>query len=250
VRQWFKQQDHDRHAAEGRAALDKELSRLGIEEKPQLESLAKRYNFQRGDDLYAAIGRGELPVGQVARQVGEPKAEKRAEEALAARPRTRAAAEARHKATARAEVIIEGVEDLMSHMAQCCKPVPHDPIVGYVTRGRGVTVHRQDCTNLRKMPAEEQARLIDVRWAEGLGASAYPVDVLVVAGDRKGLLRDVSSVFSDEDIDVVGVHTVSDRTSDRATMRFTVEVRSMEQLSGVLLKLAQVPDVINVRRPH
>jgi GTP pyrophosphokinase len=100
------------------------------------------------------------------------------------------------------------------------------------------------------MPAPEQARLLDVNWADQPAENAYAVDILVLAADRKGLLRDVSSVFSDEEIDVVGVHTLSDRHTDRASMRFTVEVKNMEQLGRVMGKLAQVPDVIDVRRPR
>jgi len=247
VRQWFKQQDHDRHAAEGKSALEKELARLGIEEKPQLEALAKRFHFQRGDDLLTAIGRGELTPSQVARQVGEPAAERRPEPA---EPKLKAPSETKRRRSGAAEVVVEGVEDLLTHMAHCCKPVPPDPIVGFVTRGRGVTVHRRNCSNLRKMPEHELARLIDVRWSAQIGSASYPVDVQVVAADRKGLLRDVSSIFSDEEIDVVGVHTVSDRHTDRASMRFTVEVKNMEQLARVMGKLSQIPDVIDVRRPR
>jgi GTP pyrophosphokinase len=247
VRQWFKQQDHARYVSEGKTLLDKELARLGVEEKPQLDQLARRYNFHKGEDLLAAIGRGEVALGQVARHVGEPKGERRAEQPeIRPRPPT----PARSKGKGQSEVIVEGIGDLMTHMAHCCKPVPNDPIIGYVTRGRGVTVHRRDCTNVRKMPPEEQQRLVEVRWAEQPADATYPVDIFVVAADRKGLLRDVSGVFSDEDVDVLGVHTVSDRTTDRAVMRFTVEVKDMTQLEQVVNKLVQVPDVLNVRRPH
>jgi len=138
----------------------------------------------------------------------------------------------------------------MTHMAHCCKPVPYDDLVGFVTRGRGVSIHRRDCTNLVKMPEHEKARLIHVRWAEQSTDAAYPVDLLVVAVDRKGLLRDISSVFSDADIYVLGVNTVSDRTKERATMRFTVEIKDLSQLDQVLSKLGQIPDVLDVRRPH
>ena len=247
VRQWFKQQDHARYVSEGKTILDKELARLGIEEKPQLDQLARRYNFHKGEDLLAAIGRGELALGQVARQVGEPKGERRTEQPEI---RPRPASPTRHKGKGQSEVIVEGIGDLMTHMAHCCKPVPNDPIIGYVTRGRGVTVHRQDCSNVRKMPAVERQRLVDVRWAEQPVDATYPVDIFVVAADRKGLLRDVSAVFSDQDVDVLGVHTVSDRTTDRAMMRFTVEVKDMAELEQVVAKLTQVPDVLNVRRPH
>lgn len=246
VRQWFKQQDADRYIDEGRALLEKELARLGIEDKPQLEQIGRRYNFHKAEDLLAGIGRGEIPVGQVARRVGEPKVEERKEEAP--KPKTRGSN--KHRAHRHAEVIVDGVEDLMTHMAQCCKPVPHDSVVGFVTRGRGITVHRRDCTIVRKMPAQDKVRLIDVRWTDQAMDAAYPVDLLVIAADRKGLLRDISALFSDEEIDVVGVSTTSDRANDRATMRFTVEVKDASQIDHMLIKLGQIPDVLDARRPH
>ena len=111
-------------------------------------------------------------------------------------------------------------------------------------------MHRQDCANVRNLRKQEKARLIDVRWADQPVDATYPVDLFVLAADRKGLLRDISSVFSDAEIDVLGVHTASDRTSDRATMRFTVEVRDVSELEQMLVKLGQIPDVLDVRRPH
>ncbi len=241
VRQWFAQQDHDLHAAQGRVQLERELARLGIVEKPNLEPLAPRFNFANADDVYAAIGRGDLAVGVVARQVGEPRTE-------APKPEVRVKAPTTHKACGRSEVVVEGVDDLLTHMAHCCKPVPSDPIVGFITRGRGVTVHRADCANLRALPAAERERLIEVRWAGSIPDAAYPVDIQILAVDRKGLLRDVSSVITNEDIDVIGVATHSDRDRDTATMRFTVEVRDADQLEHIRLKIAQLPGVLEVRR--
>ncbi len=132
-------------------------------------------------------------------------------------------------------------------MARCCKPLPYDPIIGFVTRGRGVTVHRRDCANIRSMNDQEQKRLVEVHWSER-HETVYPVDFQVYAADRKGLLRDISSILTNEEVDVIGVNTHSDRTQDRATMRFTVEVTDMAQLSRLLLKVEQLPDVIEVYR--
>lgn len=245
VRQWFKQQDHDLHVQEGRVALEKELARLAIADKPQLDQLALRYRYRRGEDLLAAIGRGDLSVGLVARQVGEPRALE--PQPLETEPRARPPSKPRPGA---GEVVVEGVDDLLTQIANCCKPVPYDTIVGYITRGRGVTVHRRDCPNVRHLPPGEQTRLIRVRWASQPADATYPVDVLVIAADRKALLRDISSVFADDDVDVVGVNTHSDRSTDTAAMRFTVEVRDMEHLERVLVKLHQVPDVLDVRRSY
>ena len=129
-----------------------------------------------------------------------------------------------------------------------CQWHTYDPIVGFITRGRGITVHRRDCPVVHKMGPEQRARLTEVRWSGEQTESAFLVDVHIYAGDRKGLLRDISSVFANEEIDVLGVKTQSDRRNERASMRFTVEVRDMTQLSGVLDKLAQIPDVMDVRR--
>ncbi len=245
VRQWFKQQDRDQHEQEGRTALDRELTRLGITEKPQLDQIAPRFQFKRGEDLLAAIGRGDLSAGLVARQVGEPRAQE--PQPREHEPRLRTPSKPRPGA---GEVVVEGVDDLLTQIASCCRPVPYDPIVGFVTRGRGVTVHRRDCANVRHLPPGEADRLVRVRWAAQPAGATYPVDVLVIASDRKGLLRDISSVFADDDVDVVGVNTHSDRSTETAAMRFTVEVRDIQQLVRVLAKLHQVPDVLDVRRSY
>jgi GTP pyrophosphokinase len=254
VRQWFKQLDHDQHAHEGRAILEKELTRLGIQEKPQLDQIAQRYNFKRGEDVLAAIGRGDLSVGVVARQVGEPRTPPPAKEPAkeqAKEPSHRPRPAPGQKSTGSGgEVVVEGVDDLMTQIANCCKPVPYDPIVGFVTRGRGVTVHRKDCPNMQHLAEGEGERLIRVRWATQHAESSYPVDVLVIAADRRALLRDVSSVFADDDVYVLGSNTHSDRSTDTAAMRFTVEVRDNAQLEAVLAKLRQVPYVIEVRRTY
>ena len=243
IRQWFKQLDYDVHVQSGRAALERELGRLGVA-KPDLEQLAPRFNFQGVDDLLAAIGRGDLSPVQVANTQAQ-QVRPDPEQEIAERVRKRSTRPPR-KGGARVEVA--GVGDLLTHMAKCCKPVPYDPIVGFITRGRGITVHRRDCPVVHKMGPEQRARLTEVRWSGEQTESAFLVDVHIYAGDRKGLLRDISSVFANEEIDVLGVKTQSDRRNERASMRFTVEVRDMTQLSGVLDKLAQIPDVMDVRR--
>jgi GTP pyrophosphokinase len=136
----------------------------------------------------------------------------------------------------------------MTHTARCCKPVPYDPIIGYITRGRGVTIHRQDCRVVQRMDEQNRARLIDVVWADSQQQSRFMVDIQILAQDRKGLLRDISSVFANTDIDVLGVNTQTDRHHEKASMRFTAEVSDMSQLSRVMEQLAQIPDVYDVRR--
>ncbi|MGQ9831704.1 MAG: RelA/SpoT family protein [Thermochromatium sp.] len=248
VRQWFKQQDFDKHLHEGRELLERELARLGIGDKPLLDEIAHRFNFRRGDDLLAAIGRGDLAVGQVARQVGEPRAEEAKKGALDPELKTRVTKAKARPSGVGGDVIIAGISDLMTRLASCCKPVPGDPIVGFVTRGRGVTIHRCDCANIRHLSGEERARLVEARWAERREGGHYPVDLLVVAADRKGLLRDVSSIFADADVAVIGVETHSERSTDTASMRFTIEVEDNAHLERLMTKLQQLPEVHQVRR--
>jgi GTP pyrophosphokinase len=248
VRQWFKLQDYDRYLAEGRALLDKELARLGIDAKPQLDKLAPRYNLHKGEDLLAAIGRGDVGVGHLARQIGEPRLERPETDEQAPEPKPPTRPPATPARGGGSDVVVEGVDDLMTQMASCCRPVPYDKLIGFITRGRGVVVHRRNCRNIIKLPDEEHERLIDVSWAEQPPEAGYAVDIEVIAADRKGLLRDISSVLADEDANVLGTNTQSDPTSDVATMRFTIEVGNAEQLEKLVGKLRQLPDVLQVRR--
>ena len=238
VRQWFRQQDYDQHLAMGRAAFDREMDRLGLPHH-DLTDIARRFNFKKGDDLLAAIGSGEVSPVQVANSFDvRVKPEK-----AFTKPHHK-----RKKGSDRAAVVLAGVSDLMYHMAKCCKPVPYDPLAGFITLGKGVSVHRSDCPVLRKLVKEESDRLISADWSDQAGGGLYPVDVLVSAGDRRGLLRDISSILSNEDVNVLGVSSQSRRKKDRADFRFTLEIGDMGQLSRVLDKISQLPDVMMARR--
>jgi GTP pyrophosphokinase len=215
------------------------LSRLSSGDRPDLEALAPRYNLQHADDVYAAIGRGDLSPIQIAGLAEQKKSETRPLRPF--KPRS-------ESHPPRGEVVVEGVVDLMTSMARCCKPVPYDPIVGFITRGRGVTVHHRDCPNIRALGGEDRKRLVDVRWSEAQTENVYPVDILIHANDRKGLLRDISSILTNEEVDVIGVKTSSDRKRETASMRFTVEIVDGQQLRHLLAKVEQVPDVIDVKR--
>ncbi len=239
VRHWFKQQDFDQHLSQGRAALERELARLGIAEKPDLDRLADRYSFRKPEDLLAAIGRGDVSPAQAAGQLAERRPAPELPLAPGTPPPLRAA---------RGEVIVAGVDDLMTHLGRCCKPVPPDPIVGYVTRGRGVTVHRADCPNLKHLPEEERARLIQVGWTDRVAGATFAVDLVVHAADRKGLLRDISSTLANEDINVAAVTTFSDHQRQFARMQITLDIRDAGQLEGLINKLIQIPDVLEVHR--
>lgn len=245
IRQWFKQQDHSQHVHMGRASIEREVKRLGVN-KPDLEAAAKRLNHRQIDDLLAAVGRGDLSAIQVVntqQAQPEPNAEQ-IDQSIQQKVQRKTP----QKHLPAGNIVVSGVGDLMTQMARCCKPVPYDPIVGYITRGRGVTVHRKDCHMVKKMDSANQARLIDVLWGDTQQDARFTVDIQLVAADRKGLLRDVSSVFTNAEIDVLGMKSQSDRRQQRASMSIRVEVSDMNELSQVIDRLEQVPDVEDVYR--
>ena len=236
VRHWFKHQDRERNVADGQEIWDRELKRLGVGQPPR-DAIAERFNASKFDDFLAALGRGDVSVPQLAGAL---------QPWLPAPSRTTPKpAKRRRKSTG--DVRISGVGDLLTQIAQCCKPLPNDPIVGYITRGRGVSIHRADCRNVLNLEGTEQARLIDVAWSGGAEES-YPVEVAVEAYDRKGLLRDVTAVVSNEAVNIVALDSSTDRRSHLVYMRLTVEVSDIEQLSRVLGRLAQLPNVSDCRR--
>ena len=242
VRQWFKRQDFQDHVKIGHASLEREFTRLGVE-FPDLIQEAARHNFHKPETLLAAIGRGEISPLQIATETREQ--ERVAGDEVYVVPHRK-----RHRGEKRlqSEFVVEGVGDLMTHIAHCCKPVPHDPIIGFITRGRGITVHRADCYVMQKLDESQHERLADVVWSDQPAEASYQADIQVVASDRKGLLRDITSILTSTEVDMTGVNTKSYSRTDRAVMRFTIEVADMQQLSMVLGRIAQLPDVLEVKR--
>ena len=239
VRHWFKQQDHDKNVAAGRASLDRELHRLGITGL-NFDRLVQRFQLNSLDDLLAAIGAGDINSGQIAGAASELTAPARDENPVVAPARRRE----RHVPEG---VRIEGVGNLMTHVARCCHPVPDDPVVGYVTRGRGVTIHRSDCPNILRLKAEDRERLLEVQWG-GQSRQTYPVEIEVQAYDRPGLLRDITNILANDRINVMGVNTVTSRQDYIARMQLSVEIADIGQLSRVLGKIGQLPNVLEARR--
>lgn len=240
VRQWFKREDHEHNVAAGRAITDRELHRLGVTGL-SLEKLADRFKIRQVDEFLATVGRGEINSGQLASALTEylPATPEPAVEPVAKKTRG--------KKTAPGGVKISGVGNLLTTMARCCHPVPNDPIVGYITRGRGVTIHRQDCGNILRLQGEDQDRLIEVEWGAGAEAG-YPVDISVEAYDRPGLLRDITTVFANDRVNVLGVNTTTDASDGIARMSLTVEISDIGQLSRLLTQIGQLPNVVEARR--
>ena len=242
VRAWFKQQDQGKNISEGRAILDRELRRLGLQEI-RTQELAERFGFQRGDELLAAIGRGEVTNAQIAGAAQDRLMSRRAEQ----QPEPPLRRERGGERSAGRGIHILGVGDLMTNLARCCHPVPNDPIVGYITRGRGVTIHRQDCPNVLRLQQQHAERLIEVSWSES-EPDTYPVDIRIVAYDRRGLLRDITALLSNEKINVLALTTTTSRKDLTASIRLTMEISDIGQLSRILTRLDQLPNVVEVRR--
>jgi len=236
VRTWFKRVDHDANLAAGRAILDKELKRLALN-NVELDTLPPRFHLQTLEELLVALALGDVSTGQLARALQEvytppalppaqvPRAPKRDKDA----------------------VIIEGVGNLLTTLARCCQPLPGDAIVGYITRGKGVSIHRADCAAFARLRDRDANRAIEVEWG-GARAQAYEVDLLVRAYDRKWLHKDVTNVIAAANVHLLAVNTRVDSASGLATMNFAVRVTDFEQLSTLLGRLSGVPNVIEARR--
>jgi len=252
VRAWFNAQAQQQTVARGRELVEKLLQREG-RTAVKLDDLAERLGFRHADALFEVVGKDEVSLRQIEallRPAPEPAAEPVEEVAL------------RRSRAGDSGVLVVGVESLMTSLARCCRPAPPDAIGGFVTRGKGVAVHRADCSDYRHIAARHPDRVIAVAWGAGAGASGakggrnaasaslYPVDVAIEAADRQGLLRDISEVFARERVNVTGVQTrsVRDAAGSTAFMAFTVEVDDARRLAPVLRQVAQVAGVRSARR--
>ncbi|NMM12631.1 MAG: bifunctional (p)ppGpp synthetase/guanosine-3',5'-bis(diphosphate) 3'-pyrophosphohydrolase [Rhodoferax sp.] len=241
VRAWFNALAVGETVAKGREAVEKLMQRLG-KTAVKLEDLASQLGFNSADGLFEVVGKDEFSLRNIETVLRPPEPVQTDEDYLPLKkPRSTAN-------SAKGGVLVVGVDSLMTQLAKCCKPAPPDAICGFVTRGKGVSVHRTDCSNLREMVAKNGERVIEVEWGQpqSAGASVYPVDVAVEAADRQGLLRDISEVFAKEKMNVIGVQTQSMKGT--AWMTFTVEVSDSGRLAKVLGIVAELNGVRAARR--
>ncbi|TWI55564.1 GTP pyrophosphokinase [Pseudomonas duriflava] len=238
---WFKFQARDQNVAAGKAMIERELLRLGLP-PVDYEKLAEKISQRSAEDMQAALGAGDLRLAHVmhaAQELVEPERETDPLELLQRRPSS--------KPGKRGDVQIQGVGNLLTQIAGCCQPVPGDSIVGYITLGRGVTIHRQDCQNALQLASREPERIIQVSWGP-VPVQTYPVDILVKAYDRPGLLRDVSQVLLNERINVLAVNTRSNKEENTANMLLTIEIPGLDALGRLLGRVSQLPNIIEARR--
>jgi GTP pyrophosphokinase len=242
VRQWFKAQQVEETIAHGREQVERELARAGMTAL-KLEAVAAQAGYDKIEEFFAAVARAEInlrALQQAIRAVGKP------EETLPpGADEGRVVARESKAAGAGSGILIVGVDRLMTGLARCCKPAPPDAIVGFVTRGKGISIHRQSCSNVARMRERQPERLITADWGKRRD-EVFPVDVVVEAMDRQGLLRDISEVFSREKINVTAVNTLT--RNMQARMAFTLEVRSLDELKSALTLVRDVPGVLSAAR--
>jgi len=231
VRQWFAKQERSQSIETGKQIWEKELKRLGIG-LPGVDKVARLLDYGSADDLFAALGSGTINSSQIMQRLsGELEPVEEGVEVLPPRK------------ISPVSINVLGVGDLLTRLANCCHPLPGDKIIGYITQGRGITVHRRDCPNI--VHEEEKERLVKVEWGDV--AQVYPVALQVDAWDRVGLVRDISAIIAEEGINLSGV-SMSNHRDDSVTLHFTLEVKSAAQLSKIMSRIYSVWNVVSVTR--
>jgi GTP pyrophosphokinase len=239
VRAWFRKQDETQNKTAGRAMFEREIQRLGVN-SPPIPELLTELKLPSTDALHEALGLGDVSPAQVAGAIQRILHARESQPQYAVRPKSATAAR-------EPESEVQGIGDLLSTYARCCKPVPPEPIVGYITVGRGVSIHARSCANLERLSIKSPARVLAVTWGK-TGSNEFPVDIEVQAFDRRGLVRDVSAALADEKISIQGMNTVTDKRDNVAHMLIKISITGLPQLSQVLNRIAQLPNVISTRR--
>ncbi len=233
IRQWFKEENHQQNLSQGRLLLERELQRLGIPEA-NFEKMARDLGIKSPDEMFVDLGTGDLSVSKVIKQISETEENANLLTANVPKPDT----------TSTEEVDIVGLKGLLTTMGRCCNPTPGDQIIGYITRGRGATIHRQDCPNILRLGLKDRERIVRVDW--GQQVHTFPVPIRIKAYDRQGLMSDVTNLLSDENVNIADVKVTVNRSL--AELRLIVEVQDISQLSKVLTKLENVPNVMEAHR--
>ena len=232
IRRWFRRQEREQNITLGREILEREMRRLGFEQEAYSE-IAALFNYDKVDDFMAALGYGDISASQIANKIDAATTKSEQLKLKAIPERTIS------------DIRIKGVGDLYHRLAPCCNPVPGDGIVGYITRGKGVTVHRVDCPNVVNM--QDRERLVSVSWGEA--HAEYPVQIEIEGINRRGMLRDIAGEIADLGLNMSSAH-VDTHQDNTATIRLTVGVEGVSQLSSLMSRLQSIRDILDVRRQH
>jgi len=233
IRAWFKHQNREQNLSQGKAILERELRRLGLADL-DIDKLAADFDYHSTDDFYVNIGTGDLSLGHVINTISENL--KKDSDILTVKPSTEI------KEYRANEVAVLGLKGILTTFAKCCHPAPGDQIVGYITRGRGATIHRQDCPNILRM--KDRERIVKVTWGEP--QSTFPVDIQIKAYDRQGLMGDISAILSNENVNLKDIKL--NVTHNLATIVLILDVADIVQLSRVLTLIENLPNVMEAHR--
>ena len=251
IQQWFKKTEREDNIEKGKDILDKEIKKIGMSHsdlfKPEwIQVVLNRYNYNTVDDMYASIGFGGISPNKIITRLLEEYKKEHEEDTIEEKIQELVTERLRKQKIPNSGVVVKGIDNCLVKFSKCCNPVPGDDIIGYITKGRGVSIHRKDCTNLKDLLSEEE-RIIEVEWYNENEKAEYNVDIQVLANDRTGLLSDVVKEITAQKINIMGVNT---RTSkDRiATIDATLEVQGIEQLNQVIKQIRKVDSVYEVTR--
>ena len=242
---WFKKLDREKNIPIGREALEAEITKLGLTHK-QIETYAlPRYNLKQMDDLYAGIGGGDIKLNQLSHYLQsrliKPTAEQEDEAVLKQLNKNS------HQKAQNGQVIIEGVGNLMHSIARCCQPIPGDPIVGYITQGRGISIHKADCEQLFELQSLNPTRVVEAQWGSYAG-EGLSLTIRIIANDRNGLLRDVSAIMANEKVNVLSVASRIDAKRSLAIINMEIQMNNVAMLNKILARITLLDDVIEARR--
>ena len=250
IHAWFKKLDRDKNIPAGKELLESEINRLGISLKQVEQQALPRYNLKNLDDLYAGIGGGDIRIGPLINFLQNKFIKISAQEVdeeILRHVSTKSAANAQQKTERKDCVVVEGVGNLMHHIARCCQPIPGDSIVGYITMGRGISIHRCDCEQFLELQSVHPERVVESRWGDNY-SNGFHLNIRIVASDRNGLLRDITTVLANDKISVLGVSSRTDTKRQVANIDMQIELNNVEMLSKILSRLEKLDDVIEAKR--
>ena len=246
VRHWFKKQNYDKDLAAGLELFDKAVRHEDNINKADLALLTKRFNVKKAEDILVAIGSNNITATQVVQQLKHLKESDHRSDALS-KPDIKLKSTTQHVENA-SDLIVEGVGNLLTHIAKCCKPIPGDSIIGFITTGRGVSIHHQDCPNIQHDLLTQPQRIIDVQWNSRC-AGSYPIDLIITADDRSGLVRDISAIVAHEKLHFLGLTTQINRATNEAVIRITIELKNEISADYICKQMLHIPGVLKVVRP-
>ncbi|EJD0673996.1 GTP diphosphokinase [Vibrio vulnificus] len=251
INAWFRKQSREKNLEAGREILENELAKIGATLKDAEQYAVKRFNVKSADELYVGVGSGDLRINQILNHinalVNKPTAEEEDRQALERLQEAGNKAAVSPTRPRKDAVVVQGVDNLMSHLARCCQPIPGDEICGYITQGRGISVHRADCEQLEELRHHAQERIIDTVWGSDVVGS-YMLTVRVEAMERSGLLKDITTMLANEKIKVISMKSRLDYRTHLNVMDFELEVTNIEVLTRIMKRVEQIKDVMSVKR--